>query len=319
MNIYRKLYDKDLITEKQFTFLEAIRTAKIVSLYSELRLLLYLGIILFTTGVGYFAYENLGSIGHILLMFIIAASIIACFAFIGKHAKPYSSEKAEVKHIYYDYIVLLSALLIISLFTYIQIYFELVELLLNWTSFISSVLFFFMAYRYDNRGVLTIAITLLAAAFGLSVSPINWVHGDWVAVSQLYFIGMLLGSFLLVAGHLSQSKAIKSHFQFSYQNFGLLLLYAACISAVFDSEYSILIAVLTSTITALIAYRSWNKKEFLFFLYSSITGYITFTYLFFRLVESSDGILLMLYYVPLSCIGFIVFLINKKSHFSDDK
>ena len=93
-NIYRELFQLSDSSDRQLRFLEAIRTNQIVSIYSELRLILYLGIMLFTGGIGYFAWQNMGEIGHLISMAFFAAAIIVGFYFIGKFAKPYS--KAQV-------------------------------------------------------------------------------------------------------------------------------------------------------------------------------------------------------------------------------
>ena len=71
MSINKILFEAALISEKQFGVLESIRTEKVVSLYYELRLILYLGILLLTGGLGYLAYENIGEFGHFLLMLLM--------------------------------------------------------------------------------------------------------------------------------------------------------------------------------------------------------------------------------------------------------
>jgi hypothetical protein len=315
----KELFQRNLINDKQYQFLEAIRNNKIVSLYFELRLMLYLGILLFTGGVGYFAYQNMGVIGHLIAMIIMSVAIIVGFYFIRRFAKPYSNIEVTVSHVYFDYILILVSLLIISLFTYVQVYFELVELFLKWTSFISAIIFLFMAYRYDNRALLSMAITVLAAAVGLSITPVDWVKGELLETSHLYITSILLGLLLTVAGLVSQYKNIKKHFRFTYQNFGLLLYFIGCLSAMFDSHYEILYAILILLSAGILTYYTWMQKEFLFFMYANIAFYIAFTYLMFEAVDhmgGGDGI--FIYYFPMTCITYIVFLFNKKSHFSHE-
>jgi len=318
-NIYKELFQNDHIDKKQYELLDAIRTSKLISLYYELRLALYLGIMLFTGGVGYFAYQNIGEIGHLISMVFIGVVIIAGFYFIQKIAKPYDNLEVTVPKPYFDYLLLLVSLLIISLLAYIQVYFDLVELLVNWSSFISTAIFMFMAYRYDNRALLAMGITTLAAAVGISVSPIDWAKGEWLSSTNLYVIGLFLGAFLVVAGQLSQHKNIKAHFRFTYQNFGLLLYYIGCLSALFDSNVPYFYMFLLLVSAGALSYYTWNTKEFLFFLYSNISFYIAFTYLVFSILENFRGAeILLIYYFPVTCISYIVILITKKSHFSND-
>lgn len=319
-SIYKKLFDKDLIEQEQFKVLEAIETNKIISIFYELRLMLYVGIILLSTGIGYFAYQNMGRFGHFSCMLLLVAGIIACFLYVTKYALPYSNAEITVTHPFYDYILILASLLIIGLFSYIQVYLGLVHLLLNWSTFISAVILLFMAYRYDNRGLLSMGVTALSATFGIVISPVDWTKGEWLPALDLYNTGIILGISLVLIGQLSLMKQIKSHFRFTYQNVGLLMFFMACIAAIFDSKYPVLYAFLLLLSSGAVIYYSWKFKEFLFFLYSSISGYITLTYLFIELIDSieTDAFILLLYYFPFSCAAYIIFLVKKKNHFVNE-
>ena len=122
--IHKIIAKKGLLKRGQFDFLDAIDSNRIISLYSELRILLYLGITLFTAGVGYLVYENLGEIGHFVIMTSMAILIIAGFTFLQKKAKSFSPGLTEVEHPYFDYILLLVALLSVSLLAYVEVYFD---------------------------------------------------------------------------------------------------------------------------------------------------------------------------------------------------
>jgi len=318
-NIYKQLFEDKLIDNKQHEFLDAIHTKKLLSLYYELRLLLYLGILLFTGGLGYFAYQNIGEIGHIISMGVIGIGIIVCFYFIQKFSEPYSNNEVKIKLVYFDYILLLAALLIISLITYIQIYFDLVELLINWSSFASAAVLFFIAYRYDNRALLSMGITAFAATIGISITPINWSTGDWFSSSNLYLITIFLGLILIGAGVFSEFKNIKKHFKFTYQNFGIILFYIGCVSSIFDNNHNYLYATFLLLSAGAASYYTWKTKEFLFFLYSNISFYIALSFFVFStLIDINEAEILLIYYFPVTCIGYIVLLITKKSHFSND-
>ena len=69
-------------------------------------------------------------------------------------------------------------------------------------------------------------IAALAAAVGITITPVDWAKGDWQITSDLYLTSMLLGALLLVVENVTYQKGIKKHFRFTYQNFGLLLFYA---------------------------------------------------------------------------------------------
>jgi len=318
-NINDELKNKNLIDDSQFQFLEAIRTDKIISIFYELRGMLYLGILLFTSGLGYIAYKNIGSIGHIVAILLIAVAIGFGFRFINKWSLPFAHNQVENEHSHYDYLVLLVGLLIIALFTYIQVYFDMVEQLLNGSSFLSAAVFVFMAYRYDNKALLALAITALAAGVGLSISPVNWVQGEWMDVENLMYTSQFFGLILIGIGQWSEYKFIKSHFRFTYQNFGLLLFFSGAIAAIFASSLAWLFVFLVVLTASFVLYYSWRLKEFLFFIYGSIAGYVAITYLIFNtLNRNEDGFYLLIYYIPISCIAYVTLLLRNKSHFAND-
>ena len=318
MSINKRLFEAALISEKQFGFLESIRTEKVVSLYYELRLILYLGILLLTGGLGYLAYENIGEFGHVLLMLLMAVLAGGGYYFVLNKSKAYSNFKVQETSVYLDYVIVLVALLIVGLFTYIQVYFDLVEVLLNYTSLLSAILFFYMAYRFDNKILLSMAITALVAIFGLTLTPVGWLKSEWFEATDLYLISIIIGLFLIAIGYFLAQISIKEHFLFSYQNYGLLLFYAGSIVAIFINPIWVSILVTLAAIGGLV--YTWKTKQFLFFLYSILTAYIAITYLVLKsLIEMSDlGYVLMIYYFPTTCVSAIVFLVSKKAHFKND-
>ena len=70
----KELFDEGFINEEQFDRIDLITSGKIVSVFYELRSLLYLGVLLFTTGVGLLIYQNIGDVGHILAIIALSFS-----------------------------------------------------------------------------------------------------------------------------------------------------------------------------------------------------------------------------------------------------
>ncbi len=313
--LHKKLHQEKLLDDVPFQLLEAIESKKLISVYYELRLMLYFGILLFTGSVGYMVYQNIGDIGHISIMLLMLVCIALGTYYIFQKAKPYRSSEIKISHIYLDYMVVLLALFLISLFTYLQVYFDLVELLFNWTSFISGVLFMLLAYRFDNKMVLSMGITAWAAVLGLSISPVNWAQGEWLKGTDLYVLSFVYGMFLLILGKVMEIRNIKKHFLFTYHNFALLLLFVGLIAFMFDSNYGITTAFVLIVLAIFIGWYSWNQKSFLFFFYSCLSAYIAFTYLVFSIDNIWE---LAFFYFPLTCISGVILLVKNRVHFSDE-
>lgn len=105
----KELFDKGFITEDQYKKIDLITSGQLVSVFYELRSMLYLGVMLFTTGVGILLYQNIGEIGHIVSIITLIILTLVCFGYAFKHALPYTNEQVKSPNVYYDYIVLLGS------------------------------------------------------------------------------------------------------------------------------------------------------------------------------------------------------------------
>src|SRR5258708_2567965 len=116
----KELFEKGLITKEQFERIDLITSGRVVSVFYELRSLLYLGVMLFTSGVGILIYQNIGEFGHILSILALCVLMVVCFWYVFKHAVDYSNESVKSLTTYLDYILLLGSLLFISIQGYLQ-------------------------------------------------------------------------------------------------------------------------------------------------------------------------------------------------------
>src|SRR6476659_7332271 len=115
----KELFGKGIITEEQFNKIDLITSGKIVSVFYELRSLLYLGVLLFTTGAGILIYQNIGELGHLLSIIALTLLTAACFWHVFMKGAPYSNSEVKGPTPYFDYIVLLGSLLFISVLGYL--------------------------------------------------------------------------------------------------------------------------------------------------------------------------------------------------------
>ena len=156
---HQTIFEQNILDKDQFEYLDKIKSKQLISVYFELRSLLYVGVLLLTTGIGFLIYLNMGQIGHLALISVMLVLESVVFWYIQKHALRYSNSEVKPPTPYFDYVLLFGALLIISIFTYVLIQYDLVEQFIEWSSLLSAILFFILAFRYDHRGVLAMAIT----------------------------------------------------------------------------------------------------------------------------------------------------------------
>ena len=92
-------------------------------------------------------------------------------------------------------------------------------------------LFFFLAYRFDNRFVLSLALSSLAGWFGLTIS--HWPsHQDAAYRQYAILYSLIVGG----AGAIFQRRGLKPHFFGTYLNIAANVLFWALLSGVFNRQ-----------------------------------------------------------------------------------
>ena len=309
----KELFDKGLINEDQFKKIDLIVSGKLVSVFYELRTLLYLGVMLFTAGMGILIYQNIGDFGHILAISVLGAVTIVCFWYVFKHALPYSNEQIKSPTPYYDYIVLLGSLLFISVQGYLQFQYGWLDDKLGVSTLITAAFFFYVAYRFDHAGILSLAITALASFWSISISPQKWYSSQFFEGSHLYTVAVIFGSTLAVAAIGLDRKGIKKHFTFTYLNFCTLIFFIGAIVGLFNGGFTPLYILLIYAGSGFAYYVARWEKSFLFLLYAFIASYIATTYIVATTVSAFEFWFL---YSIVSCGGFVYFLIKYRNQFN---
>jgi hypothetical protein len=308
------LNDQGLLSEEQYVRIEGIMSRKVISLYYELRIVLYLGVMLFAAGAGILIYQNIGELGHVLVIFLLVALSCFCFVYGFRFAPKYSHERLKAPTPYFDYVVLLGALLFVSVLTYLQIQYALFDDGLGATTLVTAAWFFFCAYRFDHPGILSLAITALASFFSISISPQKWYSGDFLEEGNLHTTALIFGSVLTFVAMFLDKRRIKRHFTFTYINFGILVFLVGSLAGLFEDDDRAIVYFL-----ALCAGCSWavyfgkQSRSFLFLLYAFVFGYIGLTYMLADSVLDDAGI--WFFYLLLSCGGFIFFILRFRNYF----
>jgi hypothetical protein len=309
------LFQKGFITEDQFKKIDLITSGKVVSVFYELRTLLYLGVMLFPTGMGILIYENIGDMGHIIAIVALTLITMGCFWYVFKHASPYTNDQVTSPTPYFDYILLLGSLLFISVQGYLQLQYGLLDDALEYSTLITAAFFFYIAYRFDHLGILSLAITALASFWSIRISPQKWYSGDFFSESNLHITGIIFSMAVTGISLLLDKKSLKKHFTFTYLNFCMLIFFVSNMVGLFDErEYWIYLILIYAGCVFTYYMARW-KKSFLFLLYAFVAGYIGTTFLLFDTILS-EAFTLWFYYSILSCGGFIYFIIKYKNYFA---
>lgn len=303
MKNYQKLYAAGLISAETLDRVIRLRAKPAFSLHREIRMLLYAGILMLSTGLGILIYQNLDSIGHQVILALITAITAGCFWYTFKNQPPYQSEKPDSSDVAADYILLLGCLSLLSLLAYLQFQYELFGTRYGLATFIPAVILFFMAYRFDHQGVLGMAITNLALWMGVSVSPQVLFGPTRINESPLIWTYILLAILLIAAAYLSEWFRIKSHFKFIYLHFGSHILQLSLLTAWFayPGSYNWIYLLLMIFSAALLYKNAKREHSFYLLLVQLLYAYIAASILYMDWLKwinlNNDPYLFVLWYI----------------------
>ena len=302
INIVEELFDKQHISKDELNALRK-KQEEPVSVYWDVTSLLYLGILLLTTGLGIIVYKNIDSIGHAVIIAVISIACIACFGYCLNKATGFSTTKVESPGFLFDYILLLGCLLLLILTGYLQFAYRIFGDHLGMATFIPMVILFATAYYFDHLGVLTLAITNLAAWAGIAVAPLQFLEDNDFTSQRLIYTGILLGAALVAFSIVSQARNVKAHFAFTYKNFGANILFIALLAAMFHfTQFYLLWLIALSVVCAWFIRDALKLNSFYFFVITVLYGYIAICYVVVDLLIKIGGDTGVLY------LGLIYFI-----------
>jgi len=320
LTLFEQLHADGHVSDASFKKIKAAQSNKLFSMHWELKTMLYLGVLLFSGGLSILVYQNIDTIGHQVILFVIAAVCAGCFFYCFKKKHPYSNAKVLSPDSFFDYTLLLGCLTLLTFVGYLQFQYNVFGNRYGLATFIPMLVLFFTAYFFDHLGVHSMAITTLAAWAGIAVTPSSILQHNDFNSETIIITGFFLGLCLIAAGYFSSAKKIKQHFDFTYSNFGTHILFISTLAGMFhfDTFYLLWFLVLGG-----ICYFFYRKaiaeRSFYYLLIGSLYLYIGLSYCVTRLIFDSAGldigaVYLLCFYFILSATGLIFFLIrmNKK-------
>lgn len=323
-SLFERLHREGIISGLSLEKIKQRSASGLFSVHWELKTILYLGILLLTGGLSILIYKNIDTIGHQVILAVIGLLCIGSFVYCERHKLPFSTDKVAAPNSFFDYILLLGCITLITFLTYLQVQYAVFGDKYGLATFIPMVILFFCAYYFDHLGVLSMAIANLAAWMGIAVTPLRILNANDFTNEKIIYAGLLLGVALNVIAYYSRHKKIKTHFSFTYSNFGMNILFIACLAGMFHFEEFYMLWLLPLAGALLYFYRrALADASFYFILMLTLYGYAGVSYVVVRLMlygQQEVGIfyLLFMYFIG-SGIGIVLFLskMNKKLKSND--
>ncbi len=302
--------EKAIITAQAANNIIDYEDKKPFSLHYELKLILYVGILLLSSGLGIVIYQNLDSIGHTAIVVFISVLVVAGFGFSFWKRQPFTWQLVEQNNLFADFTLLLGCLSFLTLEGYLQYQYDLFGEKYGLITFIPAVVFFFSAYFFDHRGVLSMAVTAFASWVGVSISPVSILTNNDFTAPYFIFTSICLGLSYMAIGFLSEYKFLKRHFSFTYILFGSNLALVAGTVGIFKEHLQYTYFFTVIAISVVLFLYAKIKQSYIFLLTGIIFGYIAITNIIFDLITVNNWF--AAYYFIASGIGVIFLLFNLK-------
>jgi hypothetical protein len=302
--------NQGIVSPEQHAQLADLSQGKPVSLFLHLNALLYVGILAFIGGLGWTVSTWSQQLGDVFILTILTAILGACFWYCFSRAPVWSPDEIRSASLAVDYVLYLGSLTWSVELAYVENRFRLLSG--QWDSYLlaTAALFFFLAYRFDNRFVLSLALSALAGWFGLTIS--RWPsHQDEAYRQYAIFYAVIVGT----AGWVIQRRGMKPHFFSTYLNLAANVLFWAVLSGVFNHQENIAwFAALLMACGVSLA-RGLVRRQFSFVAYAAVYGYIGVSSMLIREVR---GDIAIFSYFLVTGIAMLVLLIHLAHRFGKE-
>ena len=299
------------ISPEQQTLFAGLVREDPFSLSLELNILLYAGVLAFVAGLGWTISTWSQQLGDVLIVLALSILLAACAWYCFTRATAWSPAETPAPTPIFDYVLYLGALVWCVELAYVENRFHILSGQWDLYLLATALLFFFLAYRFDNRFVLSLALSSLAGWFGLTISHFPSFQ------SGAYRLYALLYCFVVgVSGAVLQRLKLKPHFFGTYLNIVANVLFWTILSGVIDhQEYGLWVLALLIACAASLAW-GLRQRQFAFVAYAAVYGYIGVSSMLLRNVN--DFTLILMYFV-VTAIAMIVLLVMIARRFGKGK
>jgi Predicted membrane protein (DUF2157) len=293
--------ERGMISPEQYAQLAGLSRGEPFSVSIELNILLYAGILAFIGGLGWTITTWSQQLGDVLILTMLSAMLAACFWYCFSRAPAWSAGETPSPNLIFDYVLYFGTLIWSLEIAYIENRFHVLSGQWDLYLLATAGLFFFLAYRFDNRFVLSLALSSLAGWFGLTIS--HWPsHQDAQYRQYAILYSLVVGG----AGAILQRVGLKRHFFGTYLNIAANVLFWTVLSGVFQQRgYGVWLLALLAACGASLAW-GLTRRQFSFVAYAAVYGYVGVSSI---LVRDMRGYTQILSYFFVTGVAMVVLLV----------
>lgn len=256
-----------MISEDQHAMLTSLVRRERFSVFVELSALLYLGVLSIVGGLVWTFREYVASLGDVAILSILALLMAVAFGYCFTRTGPYSNDEVESPTLVFDYVLYFGCLVFSATLAFIETRFGIFK---GWDThlLLAASVFGVTAYRFDNRFVLSLALSTLAGYLGLKLAIFDGMDSE-----RSRLVAMLYGGFLIGLGLLLHRQSIKQHFLDVYLQLGANAILLAAISGVLEPGTGLAYLAVLLMLSSASIYLGVRHRRFAFVAYGTLYGY----------------------------------------------
>ncbi len=255
------------ISEEQHAVLTALVRRERFSVFVELSALLYLGVLSIVGGLAWTFRDYVTNLGDAAILGILTLLMVVSFGYCFSRTHPYSNDEVESPTFVFDYVLYFGCLIFSATLAFIETRFGIFH---GWDThlLIAAIVFGALAYRFDNRFVLSLALSTLAGYLGLRLSLVDTISND-----RLRVLAIMYGAFLLGIGGLLHRQGIKRHFLDVFLQLGANAILLATAFGAIDGPYRNLYLPALLILAGTAIYLGVRFGRFAFVAYGTLYAY----------------------------------------------
>jgi Predicted membrane protein (DUF2157) len=256
-----------VITADQHLLLGALVRHERTSVFVELSALLYIGVLSIVGGVIWVFRDYVVNLGDAVIFSILAALVALPLYYCFTRGKPYEHGEVESPSLIFDYVLYFGCLMFSATLGFAETRFSIFN---DWSRhlLIASMAFGLLAYRFDNRFVLSLAISTLAGFLGLEIDAFNLADTHFLRFTALAF-----GTTLAGLGVWLHRQGVKPHFLDTFVHVAANVIMLATISGVLERGSGWVYLTVLLALSALAVYLGIRFRRFAFVAYGTLYGY----------------------------------------------
>ncbi len=265
------------------TLAELVRRER-VSVYVELSMLLYLGVLSFVGGLGWTMRAYVASLGDAAILSLLSLIVAGAFYYAFAKVGPYANTEVESPTLALDYVLYLGCLVLSAELAFIESRFHIFG---SWQHhlLLVSVVFGGLAYRFDNRFVLSLALSSLAGWLGIRVSGLDVLAADPLRATALIYGAVVAGLGTWLSRH-----GVKAHFHDVYLHLSTLIVLAALASGIGEPTVGLIYLAALLSLCAAAIYLGLRYRKFAFVTYGILYAYGAVSYKVGTYLDDSAGV-----------------------------